>query len=266
MRFAAALALALLLGCISQQAERPASALEVRFFNVSQGDSALLVSGNSTMLVDCGEDGERVAAYLSELGVYDIDYLIITHTDYDHLGGCDEILDGFHVRNVVMDGQQRDTAAYNRTMALMDDENLIIAKKYQEFYLGGVSAKVIHANTGSQDPNQNSIVLTVADGNFTLLLDADCDLGCEDALLSESIDADVLKVAHHGSAYASSAEILGRVSPRVAVISVGENNYGHPANETLARLDAAGAEILRTDLNGTIVLETDGSGYALRAG
>lgn len=266
MRNLAFLAVALLValaGC-AQNAQKAAH-VEIHFLNVSQGDSELIVAGNRTMLVDCGqgEEGGKITEYLTKEDIYVIDYLVITHTDFDHIGGCAEILQKFHVKSVIMDGQQRDTLAYNKTMALIDSETLVIAKKYQEFGLDGAAAKVVHANTGSPDPNQNSIVLMLIDGNFKLLLDADCDLGCEYDLLKEDVDADVLKVAHHGSKYASSPEFLGKVSPRLAVISVGENNYGHPANETLARLKAAGAEILRTDLNGTIVLETDGSGYAL---
>lgn len=263
----AALAFALLNLPKTGAAKAVNSTLEIHFLNVSQGDAIFLRNRNETMLVDCGpsEAGETVSGYLASLDVYAIDYLVITHTDFDHLGGCAEILQKFYVKKVVMDGQKRDTLNYNRTVALITNETLVIAKKYGNFELGEADLTVLHANTGSPEPNQNSIVLIVYFGNFTLLLDADCDSECENSLLSENIDADVLKVAHHGSRYASSSEFLQKVSPEIAVISVGENSYGHPANETLERLGAAGAEILRTDANGTIILRTNGSGYEISA-
>ncbi len=239
------------------------STLEIFFLNVSQGDSIFLRNGNYTMLIDCGrsDKGKEISAYLAGLDVYKIDYLIMTHTDSDHIGGCAEILRKFFVKNVIVDGQKRETHAYIRTIAEIDDEKLIVAKKYDELLLGEAEMRILHANTGSDEPNQNSIVLVLYFGNFSALLAADCDGRCEADLLNENIDADVLKVAHHGSKYATSSVFLGKVTPELAVIEVGENNYGHPANETLERLRAAGAEILRTDLNGTIVLRTNGSGY-----
>ncbi len=244
------------------------STLEIHFLNVGQGDSIFLRNGNYAMLVDCGpyDAGKNVSRYITLLGVYKIDYLVMTHADADHIGGCAEILRKFYVKTVVVDGQKRETATYNRTIAEIDDETLIVAQKYQHFQLGEAGLTVLHANTNSEEPNQNSMVLFVDFGDFELLLDADCDGECEIDLLSENIDADVLKVAHHGSRYASSSEFLNKVSPALAIISVGENNYGHPANDTLARLQNSGAEILRTDLNGTVVLSTNGTMYSVSAG
>ncbi len=243
--------------------------LEIYFFNVSQGDSVFFRTGNYTMLVDCGpsDKGDEITEYLTKLGVWKLDYLIITHTDFDHIGGCAEILQKFYVKKVIMDGQKRDTAIYNKTMVFIDNKTLLIPKKYSVYLLddtgmkGGTRIKILHANTGSEQPNQNSIVFMLYFWDFKLLMGADCDSKCEFSLLNEDIDADVLKVAHHGSKFASSTEFLDKVTPTLAIIEVGKNNYGHPANETLTRLKIAGAEILRTDLNGTIILKTNGSGY-----
>lgn len=247
----------------------PNSTLEVYFLDVGQGDSEFFRDGNYTMLVDCGtsDKGDKISNYLIDnLGLRKLDYLLITHTDYDHLGGCAEVLQNLYVRSVIMDGQKRDTAAYNRTMAAIGKTNLIIAAKGQDYEFGDADMRILHANTGSSKPNQNSIVFMLYFGNFSLLMATDCDLGCEASLLNENIDADVLKVAHHGSAYATSDAFLAKVTPELAVIEVGKNNYGQPANETLARLRDAGVQILRTDLNGTIVLTTNGSGYTIRSG
>ncbi|MFA5077377.1 MAG: ComEC/Rec2 family competence protein [Candidatus Micrarchaeia archaeon] len=244
----------------------PGSELEVHFLDVGKGDAIFFKSGNRTMLTDCGEkgQGDAVSNYIMDTGVYSLDYLVITHTDSDHMGGCPEVLGNLRVKNVIMDGQTRSTASYNETVALSANSTRIVAKKYDEYYLDKARIRVLHANIGSSEPNQNSIVFMLYDGNFTLLMGADCDLGCETDLLKEDIDADVLKVAHHGSKYGSSEGFLQKVTPQLAVIETGANSYGHPANETLERLRNAGAEILRTDLNGTIVLETNGSGYVLK--
>lgn len=240
------------------QAQKTNSTLEIYFLNVSQGDSSFFRIDNYTMLVDCGPSNKvnDVIAYLNELNVYKIDYLVITHTDYDHIGGCADILHKFYVKNVIMDGQKRDTINYQRTIAEINSENLIIAKKYSEFDLGRAKVKILHSNTGSPDPNQNSIVLMVYFGNSKILMDADCDLGCENELINEDIDSDILKVPHHGSKYGSAMEFLNKVSPKLAIIEVGENNYGHPANETLERLKKFG-NVLRTDVDGTIVLKVN---------
>ncbi len=264
------LAVVLLFGCVQnwkpESGNPPVnSTLEIYFLNVSQGDSEFLRNGNHTMLIDCGQasQSDKIAEYLTQLGAYKIDYLVMTHTDSDHIGGCAEVLRKFFVKSVIVDGQERETYTYNRTMGEIDRETIIIAQKGQRFALGQAELEVVHANTGSDEPNQNSIVMMVRFGNFTLLLDADCDGECELDLLSENIDADVLKVAHHGSKYASSTEFLQKVSPLIAVIEVGKNDYGHPDSGTLARLRAAGAEVLRTDANGTIVLRTEGNGYSV---
>ncbi|MEW6528593.1 MAG: MBL fold metallo-hydrolase [Candidatus Micrarchaeota archaeon] len=239
------------------------STLEIHFLNVSQGDSIFFRTGDYTMLVDCGTSnaGDKIIGYLTNLSVWKLDYLIITHTDFDHIGGCAEILQKFYVKNVIMDGQKRNNAVYNKTIAYLNNKTLIIPKKYEIYQLNNARMKILHANTGSEQPNQNSIVFMLYFGDFKLLMDADCDGECERSLLSENIDADVLKVAHHGSKFASSTEFLNRVTPTLAIIEVGENNYGHPDDGTLTRLRIIGAEILRTDLNGTIILKTNGSGY-----
>ncbi len=159
---------------------------------------------------------------------------------------------------MVVDGQQRDTAVYKNTIAALGNRSAGVAHMGDVIALGGARLKVVHANAGSSDPNQNSIVMKLSFGNFTALLDADCDSDCEQSLLSEDISAEVLKVPHHGSAYGSSAGFLQKVSPSLAIIEVGKNDYGHPSNGTLERLAASGARIMRTDLDGTIVLSTDG--------
>lgn len=242
--------------------------LEIHFLNVSQGDSEFIIAGNRTMLVDCGPSdmGNRISNYLIDRRVYALDYLVITHTDADHIGGCAKVLQNLNVRKVLMDGQVRTTKSYLDAVALIPNGSLVIAKKYDEYLLDSARIMVLHANTGSSEPNQDSIVFMLYYGNFTALMDADCDTDCETSLLNENIDADVLKAPHHGSRYGTSSAFLNKVTPQLGVIEVGKNDYGHPANETLQRLAAAGVMVLRTDLNGTVVLKTNGTAYSVSAG
>lgn len=247
----------------------PNSTLEIYFLNVSQGDAIFFRTSNYTMLVDCGnkDKGKEVSNYLMDkLGVYKLDYLIITHTDSDHIGGCPFLLSSLYVKKVLMDGQKRNTTSYNSTIVAIGNASLIISRKYEDYEFGSAVFRILHANTGSTEPNQNSIVLILYFGNFSILMDADCDLECENDLIGQNIRAEVLKVAHHGSKYATSDEFLEKVKPKLAVIEVGKNNYGHPANETLGRLQNANVQVLRTDLNGTIILITNGAGYTIRSG
>ena len=112
--------------------------------------------------------------------------------------------------------------------------------------------------------NDNSAMLKLGYGKASFLFTGDCGLKCEDKLMEKKgISADILKVSHHGSKHSTSNEFLKKVKPKLAVISVGKNSYGHPANETLERLNAAGIDILRTDLDGAVVITTDGESYSL---
>ena len=247
--------------------QAPLPSFTVYFLNVGQGDSIFLTNGNESMLMDCGpeEQGKKVSAYLTRLGVYEIDYLAITHTDSDHMGGCAEILNDFYVRTILVDGQIRDTSAYTKTVSAFGDSAVIVPRVGDSFDFPSSVSKIsiLHANSGSSEPNQNSLVLFLKYGKIKFLFDSDCDSGCETALELQNIDADILKVAHHGSRYATSSEFLSKVTPKLAIISVGENSYGHPSNETLARILSSGSEILRTDQNNSIAVRTDGVSFSI---
>jgi competence protein ComEC len=120
--------------------------------------------------------------------------------------------------------------------------------------------------SGTNASNRNSVAMRITFGGFSVLLTGDIDKGVEGDILDNGfqVSSTVLKVAHHGSTYSSSPEFLEAVGPEVAVICVGAGNpYGHPADETLVALGSVGAEIYRTDLNGTVVVETDGITYAI---
>jgi beta-lactamase superfamily II metal-dependent hydrolase len=259
----------------------PASAaasqpIRVFFLDVGQGDATLIRAGQDfDALVDGGRKsaGERVLETLRRLGVDDLEVLVATHADADHTGGLIAVLedDALAVESVLYNGYPGETQTWAGFAAAVQAEGLTLtpAQRPQVFAWGGVHAAVLNPPPGLLDPDQNqaSIVLRLEVGPFALLLPADIDSGVEAQLLAggELLDSDLLKVAHHGSQYSSSAEFLQAVNPAQAVISVGLNPYGHPAPETLARLAAVGAQVWRTDRNGTLVWRGEGDGDILFA-
>lgn len=244
-----------------------ASNLQVSFINVGQGDSALIQAPDQeNILIDGGPvaAGPTVVAYLKTQQVKDIDVLVASHNDADHVGGLADVLNsGIPVLAVIYNGEPGTTTAYQDFVAAMSAHGLvpITATVGQNYAWGMISAGVLNPQSPLLgDQNEDSVVLLIKYGQTRFLFPGDIGSGTEGTILAEGtpIAADVLKVAHHGSKYSSSAAFLSAVKPIYAVISVGTNNYGHPAAETLARLAAAGAQVLRTDQLGTIIIYSDG--------
>ena len=249
---------------LSSKTIKEYSNISISFIDVMQGDS-ILIDGKKDMLIDCGDNdkGDEIRNYLNSHGIRELEYLVITHTDADHMGGCEEVINNFSVKNIMLDGQERTTKTCTDIISLIDTENKIAAKKDYSFSLGKINFKVLHSNVGSDNPNQNSIVLRMDYNNFSALFAGDCDRSCEEELLNEDIDVDVLKVAHHCSKYGTSTTFLNKVTPEIAIIEVGTGNrYNHPNRECLDRLE--NIIIYRTDLNGDILVETNGLSYLVK--
>ena len=236
--------------------------ISIYFLDVGQGDSILV---DNKMLIDCGNNdkGDVVVNFLNKNNISSLDYLVITHTDADHIGGCDYVLDNIAVKKVMMDGQIRDTKSYLDVIKRIDNEEKIITKENDRFGFDDIEFKVLSSNILSEDPNQNSIVLRMDYGKFSALFTGDCDRECERRLLDKNIDVDVLKVAHHCSRYGTGKEFLDKVTPDIAVIEVGDNTYGHPTGECLGNLKEKNIKIYRTDLNKDVNLVTDGVDFKI---
>lgn len=146
--------------------EGPSGLVHTYFIDVGQGDSALVKSGETEMLIDCGRNsaGPDVVRFLKDKGVGDLEYLLITHPDSDHLGGCDDVLRSFTVHSVIMNGDAADTVSYNEVTSEIDTEQLIIAGKGNSWNIGPAEMRVIQANNGFDDSNQNSIVTKLSYG------------------------------------------------------------------------------------------------------
>jgi competence protein ComEC len=238
--------------------------LFLHFIDVDQGDAILLKYRDTEMLIDCGRNskGVEVVEFLEREGVTELDYLLTTHPDADHIGGCDDVLREIRTRVVITNGEQKDTYTYNEFINEIDTEEHIIAREGDVFPLGPVTVEVIQSLRDSSDANENSIVARVDYGDVSALFTGDCHKGCEDELLDEFISVDILKVAHHGTKFATEMDFLEEANPNLAVISVGENNqYGHPAPETIDRLEQERVVIYRTDEDNTVSIRTDGNGY-----
>jgi competence protein ComEC len=258
----------------------PASGDETKVvvLDVGQGDSILIITpGGKTALVDAGEpgDGKIVLAALKKYGVDHIDLFVATHAHADHIGAADEVIRSVPVAHVLYSGVPNTTKNYEDFLKAVDEKklDLIRAEPGQTFELGGGAVMRVLApiqplfkkedlRSGGNEPNANSVVTRLDYGAFSILLTGDAEEQTERERLMKNganIHATVLKVGHHGSKYATSEEFLKRGEFKYAVISAGaDNRYGHPSQEALDRLKAAGVKIYRTDFEGEIVISTRG--------
>jgi len=246
------------------------SNLEFYFLDVGQGDSQLVnlpaESGEIQILIDGGR-GPKVLSELGEALLFGdryIDLIVATHPDLDHFGGLIDVLKNYQVGAVIMNGQQGKADAYPEFEKIMVEKNIprIILKEGDAIRYGDFLVQILNPPKLYRDAkqtNENGLVLLVSGRGVRALFTADIGRETELALARKyNLRADILKVAHHGSRFSSSAEFLREVQPKFSVIGVGRNSYGHPTKEVLSRLAKISANIFRTDLNGTVKAELAG--------
>ncbi len=246
--------------------------VEVHFIDVGKGDSILVKAGDRCMLVDGGRpvEGPKLVSYLKGQGVASIDVMVATHPHADHIGGLLAVLQEIPVKEVLDSGIAQPTKTYEFFLALIDEKNIpyTVAEAGQTIDLGsGVRVEVLapYAARNGDGINENSIVLKVIHENVTFLLSGDAGIPEERQLLESGygLKSDVFKVPHHGSGYSAGKEFIRAVSPEVSVIEVGPNPYGHPTRHMLELLEESGSAIYRTDLNGNVVVRSDGAGFTV---
>lgn len=245
--------------------------LTVHFLDVGQGDSIFLEYNGKAMLVDAGEQNQAsgVSAYLHEQNISGIDYVIATHPHSDHIGGMGEILNDFQVGLFIDSGFPHTTKTYENMLTTIDEKNIPfeVTKRGEEIgFDPAVNVEVLNPGPEySEELNENSVVLKVSYEEVSFLLMGDAGLETEKKLMDAGyeLDSDILKVGHHASGSGSGEKFISAVSPKVSVIEVGaENDYGHPHKEVLERLRKV-SRVYRTDLDGSIVVTTDGSTYTV---
>ncbi len=248
------------------------STFSAHFIDVGQGDSILLRDDTGfDILIDGGKSsaGPTVVAYIRNLAVDDVDVMIASHADADHIGGLIDVLEAgdIPVQAVLYNGYAGTTQTWLDFQTAVTNAGLALSPIQfpAEYTWGSMDVYVFNPPSGLTDPDQNdaSVVLRIAFTDIDFMLTGDIDSTIEANVIARGtpIASEILKVPHHGSSYSSSTDFLTAVNPEVAVIQVGTNPYGHPAQDTLARLISAGVDLFRTDLDGTIVIQSDGVSY-----
>lgn len=260
------------------QSFNESKSLEVDFFDVGQGDAILIKTPEHERILVDGGPGNSVLAKLGEnLPFYDkdIDLIILTHPHADHLTGLIEVLRRYEVKKVLSTGVLHTTGEYIAWLEEIKKQSIPMEiAKAGEILSFGDKTKIEILNPTedlvgkeADSLNNTSVVFKLTYGENKFLFTGDAETEVEDELLARDADleVDVLKVAHHGSKNSTSQEFLEKVKPKFAVISVGaKNNFGHPSELTLERLERSGAEIFRTDLDGDIKILSDGSELEIR--
>lgn len=242
------------------------SKLRVHFIDVGQGDATLLESNGDFVLIDAGEldYAEKVVSYIKKQGADRLKYAVVTHPHYDHFGGMRTVINKVDTENFITVETDCDTFSWIKLLKAVDTLgiNYLDACVGDTYRFGEATLTILAPNSsGYEDYNNYSVVTRVDCGEISFMLTGDAEKESEEEMIAAKaqLKADVLKCGHHGSINACTPEFLSAVEPSYAIISCGENNdYGHPHQETLQKLEETGCEILRTDTMGTIVASTDG--------
>ena len=237
----------------------------VIFFDVGQGDAAMIDLPKDTQILIDGGDGKDILNKLGKyLPFYDkkIELMIMTHPDKDHIGGLVEVLRYYEVEQILMPGIKCEKAICQERDKLIAEKNIPVTYAHfgQRIKAGNINMVVLHPfedlkDQEIKDSNDASIVLKFTLSDNSYLMTGDVGFTVDKELLDKNINLEskILKVSHHGSKYGTSNEFLKSVKPENAIISVGKNSYGHPADELLNRLKNINAQIFRTDEIGDVI-------------
>lgn len=242
------------------------SNLTVHFIDVGQGLSVLAQTDDAALLFDGGDrdTASFLYSYLQSVGVESLDYLIASHYDSDHIGGLIDVVKDFEVDTIFGPDYIHDSALFEtflETVVSADDE-IVMPEVGSSYELGEGTFTVLAPSEIVEDSNENSIAIRLDYGDTSFIITGDAEMESEAAMLETGIDlaCNVLAAGHHGAATSSTWDFVEATLPEYVVFSCGLNNqYGHPDEDTLEKFQSIEAEIFRTDEQGTIIAESDGT-------
>ncbi len=252
--------------------EPPTDMAEIHIIDVGQGDSTLVTTGDFNLLIDAGtgKAEEKLVAYLKDAGVTRLDIMLLTHPHEDHIGGADAVIDEFEVGEIIMPDATTDTKAFERVLDGAEEKSIPISTVFRgdSFTEGGFKFEILSPDDKRySDLNNTSIVLKLTYGEVSMMFTGDAESLVENEILDAYSETDLkcifYKAAHHASTTSNTPAFVGAVSPKYVSISCGEgNDYGHPHAEILALFEELKLDARRTDLEGSIVYETDGKSFS----
>lgn len=237
----------------------------VVFFAVGQGDSALInFSNGQKMLVDCGPNNMVLSKLGRWLPFYDrtIDYLVVSHPDLDHYGGCVDVVRRYNVKNIIENGETKQDDYWQTWEETKKNKAVqsIIVNSEKQFNFGVERINFLFpTNTLQLEGNNRSLVFNLQSNSFRVLFAGDAEYELEKSLITSYpaniLRANYLKIGHHGSDSSTSDEWLEVVHPNTAIISVGRNNFGHPSLRVVRKLERNSVDKWRTDQKGDIIID-----------
>lgn len=252
----------------------------VYFLNVGQGDSIYLSGPSGEDILIDGGPNKSVIFQLGKIMKfydYDLDLIILTHPDSDHLNGFIDLIKKYKIKKVALTGIESNSSEYEIWQEELKKNNIPIylVKKDTEILIGDeIRLKILYPfnylinQKESKDSNKNSLVMKLSYKDIDFLLPGDAEEEIEEQLLKNQInlEAEFFKIPHHGSrnGLGNKKEILKLINPQLAIISVGKNQYGHPHSEIINLLKENKVNYLRTDEKGTIEIITDGKDYQIK--
>lgn len=242
--------------------------LSVHFIDVWQGDSILIKQGEQCILIDTGEQSEQkpAAEYLRRYGVKKLSIFIATHSDSDHIGDFESIAERFPIDQIFIGNydniEEEKTEAQKNFIRTVNKKRIKLnrLKSGDEIHLGEATLKVLSPSKDLSSSNDNSLVIHLTFRDISFLFTGDISRKAEKELLNNGADlhSDVLKVGHHGSKSSNSKDFYQAVSPEYAVISVSEYDKKLPNRQTVDLIEESGTILYRTDINGSIIIASDG--------